>query len=220
MSSNARDMILGRIRSALRDVPESERPEQVPVARDYRKQSTSSREDIVRQFIEYVEDYKGNVRWIRSRDLTEAIAEACANHSVRCLVAPADIPQEWIPAGVEVLRDSAQSPLTKEQLVASDGTLTGCACAIAQTGTIVLDGGALQGRRILSLLPDYALCVIREEQIVGLVPEAIQHVSDAVHTQRSPITLISGPSATSDIELSRVEGVHGPRKLDVLVVSE
>ncbi|BCL83691.1 lactate utilization protein C [Ktedonobacteria bacterium brp13] len=95
---------------------------------------------------------------------------------------------------------------------------TRCALGIAQTGTIVLDSGALQGRQVLSLLPDYALCVIRAEQIVGIVPTAVRHLSEAVEVRHFPLTLISGPSATSDIELSCVEGVHGPRTLDVFVV--
>jgi L-lactate dehydrogenase complex protein LldG len=100
-----------------------------------------------------------------------------------------------------------------------DGALTGCALAIAETGTIVLDGGARQGRRALTLVPDYHLCVVEATQIVGGVPEAMARIAPALRETRRAITFVSGPSATSDIELSRVEGVHGPRTLDVLVVS-
>jgi L-lactate dehydrogenase complex protein LldG len=99
-----------------------------------------------------------------------------------------------------------------------DAALTGCALAIAETGTIVLDGGPASGRRALTLVPDHHLCVVHAEQIVASVPEAIAALAEAARDRR-PITFVSGPSATSDIELERVEGVHGPRKLDVFVVS-
>jgi L-lactate dehydrogenase complex protein LldG len=136
---------------------------------------------------------------------------------VRRLVVPPDLPSEWEPGGVELLRDDG---LSNEQLDGSDGVLSGCALGIAQTGTIVLDGGAVQGRRAITLVPDYHLCVVRGDQIVELVPEAIERLSDEVRASRRPITFISGPSATSDIELNRVEGVHGPRTLEVLIVKD
>jgi len=98
-----------------------------------------------------------------------------------------------------------------------DAALTGCAAAVAQTGTLVLDGRGASGRRAITLVPDHHICIVREEQIVGLVPEAIERVAGAVREHRAPITLVSGPSATSDIELTRVEGVHGPRNLIVLI---
>jgi L-lactate dehydrogenase complex protein LldG len=116
---------------------------------------------------------------------------------------------------VELLVDRG---LPNDVLDSGDGVLTGCRLAIAQTGTIVLDGGPGQGRRAISLVPDYHLCVVREEQIVELVPEAIERLHESAREGR-PITLISGPSATSDIELHRIEGVHGPRTLEVLVVA-
>jgi L-lactate dehydrogenase complex protein LldG len=157
-------------------------------------------------------DYKADVHRVDSNSLPAAIAKALNRRGVERLAVPADVPDSWLPPGVVLLRDPG---LTIDQLESSDGVLTGCALGIAQTGTIVLDAGPTQGRRVLTLLPDYHLCVIRDDQVVGLVPEAIARLQEAA---ARPITFISGPSATSDIELTRVEGVHGPRTLEVLVV--
>ncbi len=215
--SLAQDDMLRRIKLALRDVPASERPDDVPVAREYRQAGSASQADLIERFTDRLVDYKAKVARVGEDQLGGAITVACAARGVRRLIAPADLPASWAPAEVELLRDSGGA-LSNEQLDASDGVLTGCALGIAQTGTIVLDGGPAQGRRVLTLLPDYHLCVIRADQIVELVPEAIVRLGPAVRDQRRPITLISGPSATSDIELSRVEGVHGPRTLEVLIV--
>jgi L-lactate dehydrogenase complex protein LldG len=116
---------------------------------------------------------------------------------------------------VEAVPDSGLDPHELDRL---DGALTGCALAIAETGTVVLDGGPGQGRRALTLVPDLHLCVVEEERVVDIVPEAVRKLEDAVGEGR-PLTFVSGPSATSDIELSRVEGVHGPRTLVVILVS-
>jgi L-lactate dehydrogenase complex protein LldG len=213
---NAREEILGRIREALQDVPATEQPTEVAVARTYLQSGTTEHSEMIERFIERVTDYKVDVKRVKAQELSQAIAVACAQRGVRRLVVPTDLPAAWLPANSEVLRDDP--PLSNEQLDTSDGVLTGCALGIAQTGTIVLDSGTAQGRRVLSLLPDYHLCVIHEEQIVELVPEAIARLSEAVTLHKRPLTFISGPSATSDIELNRVEGVHGPRTLDVLVV--
>ena len=213
--SLARDEVLRRIRAALRDVPAGELPEDVPVARDYRTRSDLFPEELVKRFAERVAEYKAAVRQVTPAELPGAIAAACAARDVRRLVVPADLPEDWAPPGVALLRDEG---LTNDQLDTSDGVLTGCALGIAQTGTIVLDGGPQQGRRAITLLPDYHLCVVRDDQIVGLVPEAVAQLDNAVRASRRPITFISGPSATSDIELNRVEGVHGPRTLEVLIV--
>jgi L-lactate dehydrogenase complex protein LldG len=217
-SGRARQEILARIRGALNDVPQDEETEQVPVTRHYRQQDDSSRAEILAVFIDRVTDYKATVHQVQESEVSTIIAEICKKYALRQLVAPMDMQSAWLPAdaSITVLRDEPQ--LTHEQLEESDAVLTGCALGIAQTGTIILDGGAMQGRRILSLLPDHALCVIRASQIVSLVPEAIRQLADAATVQQAPITFISGPSATSDIELNRVEGVHGPRKLDILLI--
>ncbi len=213
----SRERMLERIHVALRDVPGNELPQEALVERSYRHYEIVPDEERIERFIERVTDYKAVVHRVAERALPASIAACCTAHSLHRLVVPTDVPSAWLPEGIEILND-AETPLTYEQLDSSDGVLTGCAVGIAQTGTIVLDGGKLQGRRVLTLLPDYALCLIWEEQIVSLVPEAIQQLEDTVLIRQQPLTFISGPSATSDIELSRVEGVHGPRTLEVLVV--
>src|SRR6266498_2457227 len=190
--ATAREEVLALVQEALRDVPVTECPEDLPAARERRAADDGGPERRVARFAERVADDRGNVR----------------------LVARADLPAEWRPAGAELLVDGE---LANDVLDAADGVLTGCVLGIAETGTIVLDGGARQGRRAITLLPDYHLCVVEASQIVGTVPDAIAAL-DAAARERRPITFVSGPSATSDLELRRFEGVHGPRSLEVLVV--
>ncbi len=208
MADSAKESILARVRMALADAP-------VPAAasRAYRQHDERGSVDIVVELADRLRDYKAHVDLINEAVLPGAIAAACAQYSMRRLVVPPDAPAGWIPPHVEILRDDP--PLTNDQLDASDGVLTGCAFAIAQTGTIVLNTGAFQGRRALSLVPDRHLCVVYAEQVVGIVPEGIARLLEA---PMRPIIFISGPSATSDIELTRVEGVHGPRILHVFLV--
>ncbi len=208
MKQTAKEVILQRIRKAIANAPEPS-----PVTDAYRERDERDHTAILEDFIERLIDYKALVTRTENAGLSQAIADACQQHGVTTLVVPADLPAAWLPGAVTVRRDDP--PLTLAELDDSSGVLTGCALAIAQTGTILLDGGAAQGRRALSLIPDLHLCVVREEHIVGLVPEAIVRQAER---STHPITLISGPSATSDIELSRVEGVHGPRTLRVFVV--
>jgi L-lactate dehydrogenase complex protein LldG len=217
--TSAKEEILWRVRRATHDVPRNERPEDISVERSYRREDDdASREEIVEMFVERVSEYEATVHRVREADLARAIAEACERRGVRQLVLPPGLPKEWIPEGVETLRDAARPRLTNEELDRSDGVLTGCSLGIAQTGTIVLDAGEGQGRRALTLLPDYHLCVVREDQVVSIVPQAFAKLDEAVKSEGRAITFISGPSATSDIELNRVEGVHGPRTLEVLIV--
>ena len=216
--SSSREEILNRIRRATRDVPQNERPGDVPVGRGYRKHDgTSSREEIIERFVERTSEYEARVRRVDEADLPREISDALRLRGVERVVVPSGLPEEWIPKDVEPLRDGNER-LTNRELDDSDGVLSGCSLGIAQTGTIVLDSGEGQGRRALTLLPDYHLCVIKEDQIVGLVPEAFEKLTDTVKGEGQAITFISGPSATSDIELNRVEGGHGPRTLEVLIV--
>jgi L-lactate dehydrogenase complex protein LldG len=208
MKKTAKEVILARIRSSIANAPD---PPQILYA--IRERDERDHTAILEDFIERLIDYKAMVTRTDNVGLPRAIADACQQHDITRLVVPADLPQSWIPSEVTVLRDEPK--LSLAELDGSSGVLTGCALAIAQTGTIILDGGANQGRRALSLVPDRHLCVVRAEQVVGLVPEAIAELTERA---KQPITLISGPSATSDIELSRVEGVHGPRTLHVLIV--
>jgi L-lactate dehydrogenase complex protein LldG len=139
-------------------------------------------------------------------------------------VVPSDLPEDWISGlsstELEFLKDGHPSPLSTAQLASVEAVITGCALAIAETGTLVLNGGPAQGRRAISLLPDYHLCVVLEEQVVGTISEGISRLQLSHGGSPGPLTLISGPSATSDIELIRVEGVHGPRTLDVILVED
>jgi L-lactate dehydrogenase complex protein LldG len=217
--ATAKETILWRIRHATHDVPEEERSKDVAVERAYRKEDEAGRGEIVARFAERTAEYEAAVHRVGPGELPRAIEEALRRRGVRSLVIPPYLPKEWVPEGVEALHDGARSRLTNQELDESDGVLTGCALGIAQTGTIVLDAGRAQGRRALTLLPDYHLCVVRERQIVGLVPEAFASLERAVGGEGRAVTFISGPSATSDIELDRVEGVHGPRTLEVLIVA-
>jgi L-lactate dehydrogenase complex protein LldG len=208
-SQSAKEVILGRIRRGLEGAPES-----IAMPRAYLRRDERERSTILDEFVSRLRDYKAEVELVTQPELRGRIKAACVHYAIRRLAAPADIPREWLPTGVEVFFDHPL--LSKDQLDQSDGVLTGCALAIAQTGTILLDGGDQQGRRALSLLPDRHLCVVPAERVIGIVPEGIARLAE---TPTRPMTFISGPSATSDIELSRVEGVHGPRTLHVFVVS-
>ena len=207
--SDAKTEILGRIRGAL-----GERRDVGEVARAYLHTADLSQTELLEAFAERVTEYRASVSRTTEAELAEKVLEVCRLRKARTLVIPPDLPETWLPQSVQFIRDSE---LSNAELSAADGVLTGCALAVAQTGTLVLDGGKAQGRRTLTLLPDLHLCVVFARQIVGTVPEAVTALQQVA---TRPLTLISGPSATSDIELNRVEGVHGPRTLNVLLVEE
>lgn len=217
--SKAKEKILANIQQALKDVPEEERPKDVTVPRKYRQKGELAGEELVSLFAKRMNEYEAKVIRSTQKELTDIIAESCRREQVENLIIPTGFPEDWLPDSITPVRDTIESPLTHQELNESDGVITLCALAIAQTGTIILDAGKGQGRRVLTLLPDYHICIVREQQIVELVTEGFAHFDTAVKDAGPPITFISGPSATSDIELSRVEGVHGPRRLEVVIVS-
>jgi L-lactate dehydrogenase complex protein LldG len=203
----ARAEVMERIRHSLRDRPVA--PE-VPVTAGLL--GVLGPDALLELFAERVAEYRATVHRTMAADLPRAVAAVLARRGARRVAVPAGLPADWLAtAGVEQVSDVP--PLAVDALDALDGVITTCAVGIAETGTLVLDGGSGQGRRALSLLPDRHLCVIRADQIVQDVPEALARLDP-----RRPMTWISGPSATSDIELQRVEGVHGPRVLDVVIV--
>jgi L-lactate dehydrogenase complex protein LldG len=196
---SARDEILTRIRAAIGEAPRTDIP------RGYRTTTT----DGLDTFLDRLAHYDATTHVVAEAELDSTVRAILEGRGV---IAPAGVPDAWL-TGLDTLGDDP--PLTHEQIDSAQGVLTTCALAIAQTGTIVLDGGPGMGRRVLTLLPDYHLCVVRAEQIVGSVPEAIARLTQPTR----PLTFISGPSATVDIEMTRVRGVHGPRNLEVIVAT-
>lgn len=217
--SNSKSIILDHIKKALNDVPGTQKASSDPEISGYHEESDYSYRQKIDLFAERVGDYKARVKIIGRGDLAASISTSCVREQVKKLVVPSGIPKQWLPDAVTIMNDEPDC-LSNTELDASDGVLTTCALAIAETGTIVLNSGPGQGRRALTLLPDYHLCVVMADLIVGIVPEAFRKLDNTVKNSQMPITLISGPSATSDIELNRVEGVHGPRRLEVFIVVE
>jgi L-lactate dehydrogenase complex protein LldG len=204
---SARKEILGRIRTAL-----GEGHAVHPVARDYRTSDPRSPAELLDVLVDRLEDYKATVLRCAPSDVAvtvvAALRTALGETAPGGVVVAPGVPAEWRPHGA--VEDDGRPAVALAEHAA---TVTGVAVAIAETGTLVLDGSPLSGRRALSLLPDCLVCVVEAAQVVGSVPEGL-----AVLDPLAPLTMISGPSATSDIELQRVEGVHGPRTLVVVLV--
>ncbi len=212
---NAREEVLARIAAAHSAAPPPDLPYE-DIVREYRTTSDSSAEALTELLIDRLVDYRALVRQCSGDDLAATIANALADRSAHTVVVPSGLDSSWT-AGFSgsVLTDGllADYQRTVSELDSVDGVITSCAVAIAETGTLILDGSSGQGRRILTLIPDYHLCVVFPHQIVADVPQALARLAAT-----RPLTMISGPSATSDIELNRVEGVHGPRTLEVIIV--
>lgn len=215
--SATRELILERIRVAVADLPRTaDAVADVPVPWAYGEATPMP--DVVERFVERVEDYRAVVDRCTATTVAARLSAIVREHNVGSIVVPAGAPQDWAAALAEVAVVRRDDPvLSHAELNEVGAVVTGARVGIAETGTIVLDHGPDQGRRALSLVPDVHLCVIRADQVVSDVPEAVAVLTSSM-AARSPQTWISGPSATSDIELDRVEGVHGPRTLVVLLV--
>ena len=212
---NAREEVLARIANAHRAAPPPNLRYE-DISREYRTTSDSSAEMLTELLIDRLLDYRALVRQCSVDDLGATIADALAERGADTVAAAAGLDPSWTSdLSVSVLTDglSEDDQLGVSELDGVDGVITSCAVAIAETGTLILDGSAGQGRRVLTLIPDYHLCVVFVDQIVADVPQALTRLEAT-----RPLTMISGPSATSDIELNRVEGVHGPRTLEVIIV--
>jgi L-lactate dehydrogenase complex protein LldG len=224
---SSRDLILGRVRRALADVPRDDTPpvpeqpgkdlryEQAVDRRYLREHGSRSLSETVDLLAENLADYRAIVHRTTEDELPYVVKRLLAARGSRSVLVPPGLPPAWMSAADSTrVHDRAVS--TPRELDEVESVVTGCALAVAETGTIVLDGGPSQGRRRITLIPDHHICVVRvPDQVVASVPQAMERLDPT-----RPLTWISGPSATSDIELDRVEGVHGPRTLEVVLVGE
>jgi len=211
--SSAREEILARTRSALQKTVAD-----VPVPREYRTagEHAPGSDAALDLLVDRLVDYRAVVHHADSNRIAATVATILAGAGA--VVVPHGLDRRWLadlPAGTTVVNDSREDPRMADELDRVDAVVTAARVAVAETGTIVLDGQPDQGRRAISLVPDVHVCVVRRDQVVHSVPEAVRALG--THAERAQ-TWISGPSATSDIELTRVEGVHGPRTLHVVLV--
>jgi L-lactate dehydrogenase complex protein LldG len=211
---NHRAAILGSIRNALvsQKSPDSIAAEYAAIARSYTRSSNVGTHAVIELFADRLLEYDAGVYRASEASISSTIAEILTAREKKSLAIPSGLPAEWLPEGF-VFEEA--NGFDAYRLDRSEGVLTGCTVAIAETGSIVLQNADAQGPRILSLVPDYHLCVVHAEQIVATVPEAFDRIVD---TATLPTTFISGPSATADIEMTRIKGVHGPRFFDVVIV--
>ncbi|MFB9776458.1 LutC/YkgG family protein [Brevibacterium otitidis] len=208
-TTSAKAEILARIRSALADNPQPAAP-----VRDYRQHSSADAQAVREVFIDRIVDYKARAFTETSETVAGRIAELLGESGR--FVVPEGFPADWLPrdgsAGERIV-DTAEAPLSHAELDQLDAVVTSSTVSCAETGTVFLNAGPAEGRRAISLIPDHHICVVPAESLVELVPEALARID-----HRQPVTMFSGPSATSDIELQRVEGVHGPRNVDIIIL--
>jgi L-lactate dehydrogenase complex protein LldG len=209
--SEAKTEILEKIRRAV-GMRSDKVADYAGIARRYGQSGTLDRAALVDLLEERLRGYGAGVARASRAELPAAIARVAAGRGKTRLLIPGGLPPEWLPEGIEFV---PAEPAGVDALDGAEGALTGCAAAIAATGSIVLRHSAAEGRRALTLVPDYHLCIVFAEQVVETVPEALRLMHAA---GVGLLTTIAGPSATADIEMTRIQGVHGPRTLDVIVV--
>ena len=218
--NEARFAILDTIRRQLQrdpDLPAS-RLEEPPdaayarIPRAYQRTARLDHEAVLELFYDRLRDYDSELIFTDEAGIPDAVLQAMRGAGEALLLAPRGVPQAWLPTtGVSILRDD---DLSTHELEGAPTVLTGCTVCVAMSGTVILEHGQDQGRRAATLLPDHHLCVIRRDQVVETLAEALLRI-----TQRAaPITTIAGPSATSDIEMTRIRGVHGPRRLTAIIL--
>ena len=214
VTNSARAEVLRRIREAKGGVASAEtvRAGWSAVERRYRLEATRSREAVLELLEDRLRDYDARVVRVGHTEVAAAAARMLEERKAKRMVVPAGLAPEWLPTKVKFVVDDG---LPAAELDRVDGVMTGATLAIAETGTVVLQNVAGQGRRAVTLVPDYHLCVVRMEDVVETVPEAMERLQA---TAGLATTFVSGPSATADIEMTRIKGVHGPRFLDVILV--
>jgi L-lactate dehydrogenase complex protein LldG len=220
VAAGAREEVLRRIRAAIPDTANANEAaigvEWEAIPRDYARTAKLEREAILELLEDRLRDYDATVVRVKAGEVSAAIAHFLIERGKRRLVIPAGLAEalgEALPAGFEFVVDEGFTPA---ELNGFGGVVTASSVAIAETGTIVLQNVPGQGRRAPTLVPDYHLCVVRAADVVETVPEAMARLAA---TARLATTFVSGPSATADIEMTRIKGVHGPRFLDVVLVA-
>jgi len=214
VTNSARVEVLRRIRAAKGGIASAEavRAGWSAIERRYRRAATRPREVVLELLEDRLRDYDARVVRVGQSEVAAGASRLLGERKVRRMVVPRGLAAEWLPGGVEFVVDEG---LAASELDRVDGVVTGATLAIAETGTVVLQNVAGQGRRAVTLVPDYHLCVVRLEDVVETVPEAMERLQA---TAGLATTFVSGPSATADIEMTRIKGVHGPRFLDVILV--
>lgn len=211
---NAHDEIAGKIRKAIghtHALEDAQRAwQQLP--RLYNSVARRERESDILLLEDRLRDYDAKVVRCATNETAGAIERMLTERGKRQMLVPEGLPAAWLPSNFDFVIDNAFTAMELDQF---EGVLTCASLAIAETGTVVLQNIPGQGRRALSLVPDYHLCLVKVEDVVATVPEAMARLQATAHLAT---TFISGPSATADIEMTRIKGVHGPRILDVLLL--